>query len=426
MSANLERAVLLYRQSRYDLAERELRLVLGDEPNDARAHALLGLCLAKAERFEEATREAQVAVGAAPDLPFTHYALADILHDRARLGEAQSAIQEAIRLDPEDADYRALLANILADQQRWPDALEAAEEGLRLDGEHVAATNLRAMALLHLGRMEEAGATIEGALARDPENAASHANLGWNLLHRGEHEQALEHFREALRIDPTFDWARQGLVESLKARYRVYGLLLRYFLWMSRLGGRTRWLVLIGAYFGFRVLRGIAQAAPPLAPLIAPFLVVYGAFALSTWLADPLFNLVLRLNRFGRYALSRDEVVASNWVGGVLLAALLSVLAALGTGQSAFVVAAFAFVAISLPLAGTFNCAVGWPRRAMAIYTAALGLLGLAGLTQLSFGRTGGDPFENDAAAGLLGLFLLGVFLSGWVANILATVRPKR
>jgi tetratricopeptide (TPR) repeat protein len=426
VSANLQRAALLFRQSRFDLAERELRQALGDAPNDARAHALLGLCLAKAERFDEATREAQEAIALAPDLPLTHYALADILHDRARLDEAHAAILEAIRLDPEDADYRALLANVLADRRRWPEALEAADDALRLDAEHTPATNLRAMALLHLGRKEEAGATIEGALARDPENAASHANLGWNLLHRADHDRAIEHFREALRIDPTFEWAREGLVESLKARYRLYGLLLRYFLWMSRLGGRARWLVLIGAYIGFRVLRGVASAAPALAPLVTPVLILYGAFALSTWLADPLFNLVLRLNRYGRYALSPDQVLASNWVGGVLLAGILSALAGLATGQSAFFIAAFLFVAFSLPVAGTFNCAPGWPRRAMAIYTAVLGAIALAGLSQLSFARPGTDPFPTDTAAALLGLFLVGVFLSGWIANILATVRPKR
>jgi tetratricopeptide (TPR) repeat protein len=424
VSVNLQRAALLFRQSRFDLAERELRQALGDAPNDARAHALLGLCLAKAERFDEATREAEEAIALAPDLPLTHYALADILHDRARLEEARAVILEAIRLDPEDADYRALLANILADQQRWPEALAAAEDGLRLDPEHTPATNLRAIALLHLGRKEEAGATIEGALARDPENAASHANLGWNLLHRAEYDRALEHFLEALRIDPTFDWAREGLVEALKARHRIYGLLLRYFLWMSRLDGRARWLVLIGAYIGFRVLRGVASAAPALAIIITPVLVVYGAFALSTWLADPLFNLVLRLNRYGRYALSPDQILASNWVGGVLLAGLLSALAGLATGHPAFLFAAFLFVAFSLPVAGTFNCAPGWPRRAMAIYTAALGVLGLAGIAQLPFGRPAADPLPD--AAGLLGIFLFGVFLSGWIANILANVRPKR
>ena len=40
----------------------------------------------------------------------------------------------------------------------------------------------------------------------------------WALIEQGEHEQAMEHFREALRLNPQLDWARQGIVEAMKAR----------------------------------------------------------------------------------------------------------------------------------------------------------------------------------------------------------------
>jgi len=36
--------------------------------------------------------------------------------------------------------------------------------------------------------------------------------------------------------------------------------------------------------------------------VIYGLLVAYMAFALLTWLADPLFNLLLRFSRFGRLA----------------------------------------------------------------------------------------------------------------------------
>jgi tetratricopeptide (TPR) repeat protein len=424
VSVHFDRALLLFQQARHDLAERELRQGLLSDPNDPRTHALLALCLSQGKKYDQATDEAQQAVALAPDLPFSHYALASVLHDRERLDEARTAVEEAIRLDPEQAGHRALLANILADQRRWREALDAADEGLRLDPEHVGCTNLRAMALTQLGRMEEAGATVEGALARDPENAVSHANLGWNLLHRREYPKALEHFREALRLNPELDWAREGMVEALKAKHWFYGLMLRYFLWMSRLGGRARWLVIVGGFIGFRLLRGVAQASPALAPLIAPILIVYAVFVFSTWLADPLFNLVLRLNRFGRLALSRDQVVASNWVGGCLLGALLALGAGLLIGPSLFV-AAFVLGMLTIPVAGTFNCSPGWPRQAMGAYTALLAVVGLAGLALSAFSSFT-NTLGNDAAVGLLGLFLLGVFLSGWIASILAGVRPKR
>lgn len=423
MGANLQRALLLFEQSRHDLAEQELRRELASEPNDPVAHALLGLCLSEAERYPEATREAEAAIGLAPDLPFVHYALARVLLDRERPDEAEARIQEAIRLDPEDPDYWATLARIRYGQRRWRDTLEAADRGLRVDPEHAGCTNLRAMALVQLGEREAAGAAIEGALARDPENALTHANEGWRLLHQADHGRAMEHFREALRLDPQLEWARLGLVEALKAHYPVYGLLLRYFLWISRLSGRAKWAVAIGGVVGYRFLGATVRATPDLAPVIWPIMAAYMVFVVSTWLADPLFNLLLRLNRFGRLVLSREEVVASNWVGGTVAVALVLVIAWLPTQEPTFLLGALAFGALAVPVAGVFKCEPGWPRRVMAGYAGVLAGLALFGL--LLLGASLGLGTGAGGATGFLGLALLGGILGSWLAAGLSTVQPK-
>src|SRR5688500_16372498 len=71
---SIERGLLLYQQSRYEMAEAELRQALGVEPNDAYAHALLALCLIERKQADDATAEAQQAIHLAPDMPFAHYA----------------------------------------------------------------------------------------------------------------------------------------------------------------------------------------------------------------------------------------------------------------------------------------------------------------------------------------------------------------
>lgn len=417
MSVHLDRARLLMAQERFDLAEKELTQALGADPDDALAHALFGLCLARRKEFHQATQEARWAIRAAPDLPFAHYVLALIFHDRDRPEEAERAIEEAIRLDPEDADYRALLANIRYVQRRWDASLQAAEEGLALNPEHTECLNTRAMALVKLGRRQEAEEVIADALAQEPDNAFSHANQGWALLEKGDHRKALEHFREALRLNPNLEWARQGIVEALKARYLIYRLMLWYFLWMSKLGVKAQWALVIGGFLGFRALRGVAKSNPDLAPFIWPVLGLYMAFALLTWLADPLFNLLLRLNRFGRLALSRDQIVASNWVGGCLVGGLAAAAAWLVTGVGVLLLGVVFFGLLIIPIAGTFKCQPGWPRTAMGAYTALLAGWGLAGLALLFV-----VPL---LALVCLGLFLLGAILSEWVANGLIMIRPK-
>jgi len=431
MNPNLERALLLYQQSRHELAEAELRQALAADPQDSYAHALLALCLTEREKFQDATAEAQQAIHLAPDFPFAHYAHARVLYARDRHDEARAAIEEAIRLDSENADYYSLLAGIDFDDKRWQDALNAAELGLRIDSEHVGCTNLRAMAMVKLGRKAEAGATIDAALAKNPDNAFTHANQGWTLLEHGDPKKALEHFREALRLDPENDWARQGIVEALKARNIIYAVMLKYFLWMSRFSPRVQWAIILGGYFGNRLLSGLAASNPGLAPWLMPLRILYVAFALMTWVADPLFNLMLRLNRFGRLALSREQTIASNWFGACVLLALLGLVGSLMNGfdiDRPWMASLLVFGFLLLPLSATFKCREGWPRNAMAIYTAIMASAGIAALGCLFFGEIGIPHAKLLRAVGmvLFLVFLFGAIGSPWVANLLIAMRPKR
>ncbi|PIQ83276.1 MAG: hypothetical protein COV75_08345 [Candidatus Omnitrophica bacterium CG11_big_fil_rev_8_21_14_0_20_63_9] len=424
MDVGLDRALLLLEQSRYELAEQELRRVLTLEPNHAAAHALLALCLSHRKQYQQATEEAQRAIHQAPDASFGHYALGTVLHDRGELTDACRATIEAIRLDPYRPEYFARLAAIEFDRARWREALDAAEQGLTVDPEHVGCTNLRAMALVKLGRRGEAGATIDVALARDPENALSHANQGWTLLEAGEAEPALEHFREALRIDPELEWARQGIVEALKARHPIYALMLRYFLWMGRLSPRARWGVVFGAVILSRVLREAGRAVPALTPVIAPLLIAYAAFVILTWIADPLFNLLLRFDRFGRLALSEDQIHATNWIGACLGVCLAALLAGWITGVSAWLIAALVCGLYVMPLSGVFHAPVGRPRRIMAGYAIGLAVLGAAGIADL-FARLPSRE-ASPLGAACLGLFMLGVFLAAFLLHALVTARTQR
>lgn len=423
MNPHLERGLLLIQQSRYDLAEAELRQSLGLDPHDAYAHALLALCLLHREKFQEATEEASQAIHLSPDLPFAHYALAHVYFDRNRLPEALAAINEAIRLSPEDANQYALLSNIHHQERRWPSALAAAEQGLQFDPEHVACNNLRAMALVKLGRKSEAGATIDTALSRNPDNSMTHANQGWTLLERGEPKRAAEHFREALRLDPENEWARQGIIEALKARHFIYAWMLKYFLWMAKFSRRGQWTIVLAGYFGNRLLGVLADSNPKLAPWVLPLRILYITFALMTWLSYPIFNLLLRLNKFGRLVLSREQTIASNWFGACLLMALIGLGGCLVKGlDSPWIILSIVFGLLLLPVSAIFNCSAGWPRYLMLGTTVVIALLGLGAIASFFMASrsalsTGGD---------LLTTFAVGAVASTWLGSFLMTQRPRR
>jgi tetratricopeptide (TPR) repeat protein len=434
MSPHLARAELLLNQSRFDLAVQELKLALADDPHDPLAHALLAHTLIGLQDLGPATEAAERAVAVGPDLPFTHYALAAARYQRNHYPEAENAIHEAIRLDPSAPDYYALLAAVFSEQEKWATALVVAEEGLALDPEHSACTNMRAMCLVKQGRREEAGAAMEGALARDPDDAFTHANRGWSLLHEGNPNKALEHFREALRLEPELDYARLGMIEALKAQYWLYRQILRYFLWLSRLCPMARWGVVIGLLVSQQVIAGIARANPALGPILNPILIAYLLFVITTWTAVPLTNLALRLNRFGRFALSRHERMASNWVAGFVVMALICVGYGICTSSPYDLpgwVGALTFIWILMPISATFACEAGWPRLVMAVYTTAMVIVAISGLwffwSAFEIGERNPIAAKERIETGitLLRANMWAGLLSGFVANWLMNVRPR-
>jgi tetratricopeptide (TPR) repeat protein len=415
MSTAFQRGMILFSQNRFDLADREFRNELAESPDNAIAHAFLALCLVQHDGKDEAMREADLAIQLDPGVAFCHFVRGRVLCHQERFKEAEASAQEAIRLDPHDADFLGLLASVELARHRFLAALEAADRGLAIDPEHAHCTNLRAMSLVQLGRKDEAQLTLGNALANDPENALTHANQGWALLHRGDHEKALEHFREALRIDPELDWARAGIVETLKARHLIYRVMLRFFLWMGRQSKVAQWVVILGFVFGRSILASVAQAHPALAPFLVPVLALSFAFLMLTWISSPLFNLLLRFNRFGRLALSREQRVASNWIGGCFLLAAVSLVAYLVRPT---VLASFGMVyfgLLLLPLAVTFGQAPGRPRRLMAAYTAALVLMGMPVLSLILLDRA--SPWQNvELASKLFEFFVYGAVLSTWIS----------
>jgi tetratricopeptide (TPR) repeat protein len=420
-----QRGMLLYQQGRYQEAVGELRMQLAQDVEDSTTHGALALALSELEQHAEATEHAQRAIHLAPDEAYGHYALARVMLGRKRFQEARAAILEAIRLDPYEANYFGILALLELGKSRWREALEAANQGLQIEPEHGLCTNMRAQALVKLGDRAAAAATMDDALARRPDDAYTHANQGWALLDARQPYQALEHFREALRLDPELEWARAGIVEAMKARNIVYRLMLAWFLWMSRLTPGVRWGLVIGAYFGSRFIGQMAKNSPELAPYLWPLLYLYIAFVVLSWLSPSFFNLLLRLDRFGRYALSPDQVRGANVLAVCLIVTLGFLVAAIALGSGFLLLCTLMFALLALPASAIYVCEAGWPRHAMAAIT-----LGLLAMVLLVFAvglleHRLPAPAVN-AVASLVGILPLAMIASQFAAIYLTQVTPRK
>ncbi len=401
-----------------DFAEavRRLDQLVREEPDDAGAFAIRALCLARLERGRDAEASARRAVLLDPDTAFHHRVLAQVLMDGDDHRPALAAAREAVALEPDEPDHHVLVGRVEAAQGRWDAALRSVEHALALDPEHGDGLRLRALVLQVRGRAEEADSAFLNALIRDPGDAFAYAGRGWSMLRTGgDAGDAAAHFQQALHIEPGSEWAREGLVAALKARNPLYRRLLRFFLWMGSLSPRTRVLVVVGGLLGYNVLRRTAAEQPALAPLIWPLLAAWLLFVVLSWTADPIFDSLLRLDPVGRKALTPDRVLASNLVLATLAAALALAGASLALDAPRLGGAAMVFGFLVLPVAGTFRCDPGWPRRTMAALTATIALLAL------------GATVAPEEPAGLLtGVALLLTVASTWLNSWLATVTPRR
>jgi tetratricopeptide (TPR) repeat protein len=415
VSTHLAQAELLLQRARHKDAEALLLRAIAEDPTDAKAHTLLAFALLHQGRETDALLEAQAAVRFAPGDPDGHYIGAIILTEMGKYDEALSAIRTAIRIVPEMPRFHAVMANIYLRQRQWQQALDAVEIGLRFDPQNIQCNNIRAMALVKLGRQDEAGQSLASILALNPENPMTHANQGWALLHSGQHEQALQHFREALRLNPQLAWAREGVVEALKARNPIYWVMLRYFLWMSRLNSNTRWGLILGVYFLNRLASGAALQYPGLAPIFVPLNLLYTLFVFLSWTARPLFNLLLRFNRMGRLALSDEDIAASNWVAVCLVAAIGCLGAGVFLGQSLFLTTALNMLMLVVPVASLFNFPAGKRRWFLVAYTVILALLATSSLLLRLNGVALGAQLSEA--------FIWGWILYSWIANAVASMK---
>ena len=400
MSKELFLAESLLQHRKFDLAEQKIRFELAENPDNAYAHMLLAWSLSRQEKYREALSEIETAIGLDPAFSNHYYHQANILHALGKRTAAAHSIREAIRLNPSEPQFYCSQAAIELDLQHFREAKDASEKGLELDPDHVGCANVRAMAMIHLGQKKNAGQTLSSALNKEPENAFTHANMGWTLLHKGDHTKALEHFKESLRLDPHFEWARRGIVEAMKARNIVYRLMLKYFLFMSKLGTKGAWMVLIGAFI--------------LSRFLGPFIIVYLIFALMTWLSQPIFDLLLRLDKYGRLVLMEDQIAASNWVGGLFLGGILFGLAGLILGKGLLIWTALGIAALALPVSGVFKAQSTKIKLIMGGYAFILALILIGSVWAALSGNPGYIRLVNT--------YIIMLAIYTWFGNALFSI----
>ena len=314
----------------------------------------------------------------APDDDRAYFVVSQAHMARHQYSEAEDSIRRAIEINSWNAGYFGQLAVLHLAQYRWQQALETADQGLAIEPDDEFCLNGRAKALTKLGRHDEAASTLVGALEKHPEDSFSHANRGWTLLHENEPQKAIEFFRESLRLDPTSEWAKEGLLEAMRAKSWFYRRIMQVYFWLSRFSPRMQFAFLFGLYFVAQFVRWIGEQAPPMKPFLTIVLLGYVGFVVSMWFAKHIRNVALLLSHDGRLLLTRSE----KWISSIAFALITTtvILGVLGfiSDDVVYLEWWIIFLLVSIHFASVFEIPYG--RYFWIGLTASLVVISFAGM----------------------------------------------
>lgn len=315
----VERARILINLKRKKEAIKELHEALVYEPENLYVLLMLCGCYYDLGNNKESLALAEKIIGLNPssDLGFYYLAINYGAIDNYPL--AFKNIDIAININPWDADYFAYKAALYIDEKEWEKALAVTDEALAIYPENTQALNHRITALTKLNRKAEILTHVDEVLAADPDNAYSHSTIGWSKLETKEYKEAQKHFAEALRLDPNSNNARVGMVNAIKGSNFLYSLVLRYSFWINNHKGNFSWGVGIGIFVFSQFLKLLTGISPIFLLL---FLVFFFLIYLS-WIINPISNLILKFDSFGKYLLTKDEGKAVNIVSAGLVLGIL-------------------------------------------------------------------------------------------------------
>jgi Flp pilus assembly protein TadD len=172
--------VVLQRLGNHDEAARRYRLSLDRAPSNARTHNNLGRALQELGDTETAVAHYRKARLYAPDYVDAIVNLAGVIAMQGSFAEGTSLMSRAIELEPSTVDHRVNLGAVLRMQ----------------------------------GRNEDAIARYEDALTAMPNEPRILFELGKTLLSAGRARDAIVRFEETLVLVPSFEPARNALLDA--------------------------------------------------------------------------------------------------------------------------------------------------------------------------------------------------------------------
>jgi Flp pilus assembly protein TadD len=230
---HIEKGELLFHIYDFLAAQEELDIAIQEEPNNPKAHRLLGTVYSLLNSDEDAERELKKAIALDRNDESAHNNLGTLYDKLNRGEEAEKELKEAIRIKPADLLGHYNFAVFLGKRDRLDEARNEYLEMLKVDEKCVPAYGGLFSLLMknkELGKeklrqtySEAERLFIEG-ISRIPNNANIHSYLGYVQCSLRKFKEAETEFNIALRMDRNNQLAQAFLALKQKGEWEKMGV----------------------------------------------------------------------------------------------------------------------------------------------------------------------------------------------------------
>jgi tetratricopeptide (TPR) repeat protein len=207
----IEMAGTLFRQAKFNQAEKVCRQILAARPANADAQNILGVTLNAKGQGKEAIETLRRAVKLAPHAASIHANLGEVLRQNGELDEAATALERSIELDPNSAQALNNLGIIQYERKKFKEAADFYQRALAIRPDMAEAYNNLGNALRLVGDVDGAMHAYQEALTHRERYPEAYNNLGTLLQASGQLEEAEHALKKAVIQSPNYVEAHNNL-----------------------------------------------------------------------------------------------------------------------------------------------------------------------------------------------------------------------
>ncbi len=216
--AAIAKAEIAMRDERLEEAEKTLRELLSQDPDNSRALRMLGNIAMEAHRYKAAQKLLERATELVPGLAVGWTDLANVHLKKDHYDEALEMVQRAIDVDPGFAHAYVVRGNIQTRAQRHEESLLAYQQALDVNPVNVGALSGMGHVLKTIGRQEEAIKAYRKCIQAHP----AYGEIYWSLANLKTFEFNAEEIKIMERlIDDEYlpDEPKVNILVSLGKQY---------------------------------------------------------------------------------------------------------------------------------------------------------------------------------------------------------------